>query len=214
MFPNSKLTPEAADAFLTEWGVIVAEVGQYAFDAALTGAIRQSEFFPSVALIRKCGGANGETRTKCEADAAWNMVREHNAKWSGGQRMFKGIDKTTGEMVFESAPRLPARVEYAVRAVGGLRAIDNVDMHGEPFMRREFNEAYERAEFAASYSLQLAAPQVVKQLCGVATTKSFESTTVVTALRPMPRKLTVDEVEMQRVRLQQQAAEIGQGVRA
>lgn len=157
MFPNSKLTPEAVSVFLSEWANICSEIGQAAFDRALTDAVRESDFFPSIALIRRCAGITGETQAKCEADAAWDLVQAHIRKWFGlpGARIFKGRDPQTGALVFEKAPSLPERVEYAVRAVGGLHRIANVRDDSEPFMRKDFAEAFARSETAFQMEGQL-----------------------------------------------------------
>lgn len=163
------LTEYQAKVHLKEWGLIAQEVGFPKLEKAVKDVLRNdSSWFPSVADIRKRAGMDKELVSKVEADAAWDLVRAHNRKWAGVGRLFKGRDPETGEPQYDTAPRLPSRVEYAVRAVGGLDAIDNVSREGEPFMRREFTEAFVRAEVAEAYNgMQLGAPGIVKQLASI-----------------------------------------------
>jgi hypothetical protein len=163
------LTEYQAKVHLKEWGLIANEVGFRKLEQAVKDVLRNdSSWFPNLADIRRRAGMDQERSDKVEADAAWDMVRAHNRKWAGVGRMFLGRDTETGEPQYETAPRLPSRVEYAVRAVGGLDAIDNVRRDSEPFMRDKFTDAFLRAPLAETYNgMQLGVPEVMNQLSSI-----------------------------------------------
>jgi hypothetical protein len=91
-------------------------------------------------------------QNKVEADAAWNYVNEYLRKW--------GVDRlpiySGGKRI--TAPRLDARSEYALRRIGGLWALNQIDAESRPFMYRDFCEAYVLAPVA-----ELMAPQLLEQ---------------------------------------------------
>jgi hypothetical protein len=148
MFLNSQLTPEAAEVFLSEWAVVVTEVGWEAFQSALTRAIRNSEFFPSVALIRKHAGLSEEQLGAAECDIAWESAK----KYADGMRntsYFVGYDEATGNAKYGDPPPSPGeRIEFAIKQAGGAHHVRETvmlyDQEKVKWLRRDFDAAYMR----------------------------------------------------------------------
>jgi hypothetical protein len=208
-FPNVTLTPETAAVYLSEWSLIVAEIGQDGFELALSAALRGSRFFPTIAEIREHAGINiaPEKRLKIQAEQAWQWVQTFIRKWDRvpGEGECIGWDPQIGKPLFKTPKPIPERINYAVRAVGGIRAIAGVDDHSLPFMRKEFAEAFENAQFAATFGLELPPHEVLKQLgAGLPTVKHLPEATP-KRVREMPRELTDEELDARRSELERQA---------
>jgi len=126
----------------------------------------QSSFFPAIADIAKLisqwhGGVDQQDQKKIEANAAWNYVNEYLGEW-GADRLpvYSGGGQKT------SPPPLDARTEYALRRIGGLRALNHVDLEKMPFMYRDFCEAYSLAPMAESMAPLLAQQFSEQKLLG------------------------------------------------
>src|SRR5690242_8361362 len=95
-FPNSALTPETAAVYLSEWALIVEQIGQDSFELALTAAMRASRFFPTIAEISEHAGLNvaAEKKLKIQAEQAWEWVQTYIRKWINvpGNGEFLGLD--------------------------------------------------------------------------------------------------------------------------
>ena len=120
----------------------------------------KSTFFPSIAGIAELisrwhGGANREDQKKVEANAAWDYVNEYLRKWGVDFLPLYSGSKVT------IPPPLDARMDYALRRIGGLRALNQVDVDKRPFMYRDFCEAYALAPVA-----ELMAVPLQKQFSG------------------------------------------------
>jgi hypothetical protein len=105
-------------------------------------AIRELKWFPKPAELRAFVGGHAEDQTKVEAEAAWVFANDYLRTW-GVERLpvYRG-----GERM--EAPSLPARVEYALRRIGGLRGLNQITEEARPFMFRDFCEAYKQAPIA------------------------------------------------------------------
>jgi hypothetical protein len=211
-FPNSTLTPETAAVYLSEWALIVNEVGQDAFELALTTAMRSGRFFPTIAEVREHAGLNvaSEKKLKIQAEQAWEWVQTYIRKWINvpvnGECL--GLDAQTGELKWKRPPAIPDRINYAVRAVGGIRAIGNVDDHSLPFMKKEFAEAFDNAQFAARFALELPAHEVLKQLgAGLPPVKRLPEVAP-KRVREMPREMSDEELDARRQNLQRQTTQL------
>ena len=110
---------------------MLIEFGEEQFDMALTGAIRESDFFPSIHAIWKRLSISKEQVLIVEADAAWDRLMKAFGRGLGSERPIKNI---------------PDRVDYAIRACGGIKRLEDHDRDDEPFIRKEFREAYARCE--------------------------------------------------------------------
>jgi hypothetical protein len=112
-------------------------------------AIRELEWFPKPAKLRELAGIGPEDVRDVEAEAAWTWVNAYLREW-GVERMplYSG-----GKRI--EAPALPQRIEYAVRAIGGLWALNQITTESRPFMKRDFIEAYGQAPIAESLAPQL-----------------------------------------------------------
>jgi hypothetical protein len=66
-------------------------------------------------------------------------VNEYLRKWGADLLPIRSGGKEI------ECPSLDARVEYALRRIGGLQALNQMDMNRMPFMYRDFCEAYTQA---------------------------------------------------------------------
>jgi hypothetical protein len=138
-----------------EWLQIVHEVGDEAFSRALKNAVQQAEFFPSIKKIRDFAGLNEEKAASSEAEQAWLVVLEYLRKHgSEGMPVYR-FNKKTGEGIKEAPPRLPDRIEYAVRLAGGLKVICATEEKDQHFRRDDFIKAYENYAYSERFPLQL-----------------------------------------------------------
>jgi hypothetical protein len=109
---------------------------------AFLRALQERTFFPKVAELRALALASSDEGKKVEANAAWDYVNQYLRKW--------GVDLfplySNGKVI--TPPPLDARTDYALRRIGGLRALNQVDVDKVPFMYRDFCEAYTLAPVA------------------------------------------------------------------
>lgn len=176
---------------MVEWLLIAKEIGQDAFSEALRKAVHESEYFPTIAKVRICAGITSEQKDSAAADAAWLLVEDWIGKWHG--LVFPVFKAGT---VIEKAPKLPARVAYAVRVVGGVDAIANVNDKGLPFLRKEFSEAFERYELSGRIGseMQLAAPEVKRLMTSAVDEKAMQPP----AKRAVAAPLSDEEIEQKK----------------
>jgi hypothetical protein len=157
MYPQVRLSSVGKKALLNEWELMVKEAGKEAFEQALSDHVRDSEFFPSPGALRKRLGMRKEDQDQVEALAAWdfalNYVHRH---WTPdlGACSFAG----------KPAPAIPPRTDYAIRQVGGLRALFYLSKESEPFTRKEFVEAYRLAPVYEQMRPQLDSQFAPKEL--------------------------------------------------
>jgi len=109
----------------------------------------QSSFFPAIADIVEListwhGNADREDGQKVQANAAWNYVNEYLRKWGADLLPLYSNGKIT------IPPPLDARTDYALRRIGGLQALNHVELANLPFMYRDFCEAYRLTPVADS----------------------------------------------------------------
>jgi len=120
----------------------LSDIPQDRLDLAFQRALQERTFFPKVAELRALALASSDEGKKVEANAAWEYVNQYLRKW--------GVDLlplySNGKVI--TPPKLDARTNYALRRVGGLRALNQVDIDKMPFMYRDFCEAYTLAPIA------------------------------------------------------------------
>lgn len=134
MYMMAKFDPEVLGQFISEWAVIVDEVGEEVFDLALTEHIRESRYFPSVSELRERAGLKKVDMAAVEALDHWTRLKRF-------------VDANYYEDLggLQNAEKIPPRVQYAMRIVGGARAIYFMELGSEPFKRKDFIEAYRLA---------------------------------------------------------------------
>ena len=137
---------------MEEWAMVADQVGIDALEDALRYVVRNdSSYFPSIDKIRERAGMNKSDHDAVEADAAWDTTLRYIDRYGcDGLPLWR-----EGKQV--DPPALPARISYAVRKVGGLYAIYKREIKSEPFMRKEFAEAYKLAPIAELILPQLEA---------------------------------------------------------
>ena len=127
----------------------LADIPRDRLSVAFRRALRELTYFPKVAELRNFAVSSTKDEKKVEANAAWEYVNEYLRKW-GADRLpiYSGGEVT-------SPPPLDPRSDYALRRVGGLRALNQVDVDKMPFMYRDFCEAYALAPVAEAMALPL-----------------------------------------------------------
>ncbi len=122
----------------------LADLTRDALAQAVARALRECKFFPAVAELRELASAKRSDLEAIKAEADWqqavNWVRHCWHPDLGRNR---------------NAPELPARIEYALRSIGGPYRV---------FMRTIENEAFLRRDFIAALRLAPTAEQ-----CGLLT---------------------------------------------
>jgi hypothetical protein len=130
----AKFDAEVLEQFIAEWSIIAAEVGEQAFDNALTEHIRESKFFPTVAELRDRSGMRKADMDSADALDHWVRLKR-----------FINTNYYEDLGGLQSADKIPPRVQYAMRAIGGPRAIYFMELDDEPFKKKDFLEAYRLA---------------------------------------------------------------------
>lgn len=154
------LTEDQADIHMEEWAAIAEEVGFETLAAAVRDVMRNdTEWFPSVKAIRERAGLKEAQMVAVEAGEAWDFVQRHLREWGSD-----GMPQWCRGGVMREPPALPRRIDYAVRQLGGLWAINQVTNASLPFMRKDFIEAYKMAPVAEQMQPQLRASLQGKKL--------------------------------------------------
>ena len=125
------------------------DIPQDRLGIAFQRVLRELTFFPKVAELRTLAVPSSEDQKKIEANAAWDYVNEYLRKWGVDLLPLYSSGKIT------TPPPLDAKADYALRRIGGLRALNQVDIDKMPFMHRDFCEAYALASVAESMALPL-----------------------------------------------------------
>lgn len=203
---GESLTPSR----LQIYAVDLDDLTEEQLDCAFGRARRELKFFPKIAELRELAGATDEDQRKIEAEAAWKFavdyLQMHGADlmptYSNGQRQYP--------------PPLPPRIEYALRRIGGLRALNNMTDDARPFAYKDFAEAYFLAPIAEQLTLRLQLgfggnlPGQVKQLTdGKKTGGSqarHEENPPGSKMKPIPKPMTDVELRDRREMLRQQVA--------
>ena len=204
MYPEPlRPSAETQAEYTSEWLEIVGQVGPEKFSEGLVNAVRGSEYFPTIKKLRDCCAVSEEKLQRAGSEAAWLYVREHVRKFSS--------------IYSHNAPKLPPRIAYATRVVGGLYQIEYCPDDSLPFMRKDFCAAWERyPESSAAFdSLLLAAPLESPQpklLQGPDAYKAVKPLTIGDAMSEIGKvkhtaihELTDAEIEDRREMLRQQA---------
>jgi hypothetical protein len=128
----------------------LADISREQLQTAFLRARRELTWFPKIAELRNLAGVRVSEQQKTEAEAAWAYVNEFLRKWGvNPMPIYSGGKKIT-------APALDPRAEYALRRIGGLWALNQVDADRLPFMHRDFCESYLLAPVAEAMQPQLA----------------------------------------------------------
>jgi hypothetical protein len=128
------------------------DIPQDRLQVAFKRALRELTWFPKLAELRNLAGAKTADQSKVEARAAWDYVNEYLRKWGVDLLpIYSREEKIT-------APPLDPRIDYALRRIGGLKGLNQVDAESWPFVQRDFCEAYTLAPVA-----ELMAPQLTQQ---------------------------------------------------
>jgi len=136
----------AKTVWLHEAQQIVVQVGIEQFDSILAEHIRNSRWFPTVAELRQRAGMAQSTQDQIEANQAWEWIR-----WFATHNWHPDIG------LYNHAPAIPPRIDYAMRQVGGLRIIAACGDAQLPFVRKDFMEAFELAPLAMRHQNELMA---------------------------------------------------------
>ncbi|MGB9489018.1 MAG: hypothetical protein WCA92_01010 [Terriglobales bacterium] len=142
------LTEERMEIYIRR----LSDISQERLRLCFQRALNQLTWFPKLAELRSLAGADADSEKKIEADAAWTHVNDYLRKWGVDLLpIYSGGNKT-------SPPPLDPHIEYALRRIGGLHALNQMDVAKMPFMYRDFCEAYNQAPLA-----ELMAPRLEQQ---------------------------------------------------
>jgi hypothetical protein len=150
------LTPERLDIYTNS--LVDLQLPQLAI--AFKRALCELRFFPKISELRDLAGFKAEDQRKVEAEAAWKYANDYLRKW-GVERL---PERSGGRWIV--APDLPARIDYALRRIGGLWGLNQVTSESYPFKYKEFCEAYELAPMADFLAPQLQEKFPAAQLLG------------------------------------------------
>jgi len=185
----------------------LVDLGRPRLEAAFVRARRECRFFPKIAELRDLAGAAAKDQRDVEAEGAWKWANDYLHKW--------GVDLmplwSNGKTI--EAPAIPARIQYALRRIGGIRALNQVTEKNRPFMFKDFCEAYNLAPVADLLMPQLIAKfpiaeGQVKQL-GDGTNGEIKPAPVRTfAAKAIPQPLSDEQLRDRREMLARQAASL------
>ena len=170
------------------------------FSDACNRALRELKFFPKIAELRELAIGSPAERKTAEALEAWRYVNEYLRKW--------GVDRLPlfANGTITTAPVIPERIDYALRRIGGLWALNQATADRLPFMHRDFCEAYSVAPLALSSPIDRKLLGEVKRLsAGIAEEPAEITGESEPAIKPF--ETTVD-YQKRREQLKQQAEEL------
>jgi len=127
----------------------LADISQDQLRVSFQRVLRQLTFFPKLAELRNFAGASTDNETKVEADAAWSYINDYLRKWGADLLPVRSGGKEV------APPPLDSRIEYALRRIGGLSALNQIDVNRMPFVYRDFCEAYALAPLAEQMAPRL-----------------------------------------------------------
>ena len=128
---------------------LAADLSREQIAVAVQRARRELKFFPKLSELRVFAGVDPAALLSVEAEAAWDSVWVYLRKWG-----VEPLPIWSGGKEFR-APRLNPRIDYALRRVHGLRALNQLKNDSLPFAKRDFIEGYKQASLAFSTSPQL-----------------------------------------------------------
>ena len=169
------------------------------FSLACNRAGQELKWFPKVAELREFAVGAPAERKMVEAEEAWQYVNEYLRRW--------GVDRLPvyggGKVI--SAPVIPERIDYALRRIGGLWALNQAEADRIPFMHRDFCEAYNVAPLAFTMPMDRNLLGEVKQLAAAPTNE----TPVVITPKAKPFSTPVKDYAARRAELREQTQKVG-----
>ena len=197
------LTPECLALYIES----IADLSDDQVRLAIARAIRELEWFPKPAKIRELAGCGADTARDVVGESAWAWITNYLRSW--------GVDRlpvySCGERI--EAPSVPKGIEYALRAIGGLRALNQITSESRPFMKKDFITAYHQAPLAEQLAPQL--PELSgerilrghsKQLTAKPVRKEKGGSHTLRTIRAVPQPLTDAQMRERREILRQQTS--------
>lgn len=123
----------------------LSDLSEEQLRVAFNRAVRECNKFPSVAELRALAtGSTVKQQLDVEAMVAWDTANHYLREW--------GVDlmPVYSRGAIERAPVLPPRIEYALRRIGGLMALNQITEERRPFMVRDFVQAFNEAPIVDS----------------------------------------------------------------
>ena len=183
----------------------LADIGHGPLENAFMRARQECRFFPKIAELRDFAVGKPEDLAKVEAEAAFEFTLNYLREW--------GVDLSPrfqgGE--WQYAPALPARVEYALRRIGGLRGLNNLTYEARPFAFKEFVEAFKLAPLSEQICprLHTALPALksqIKQMSAGGKHATIARPRSVINAKSIPTPLSDTQIRGRRELLKQQAS--------
>lgn len=188
----------------------LSDLTQEQLKRAFWRARREMRFFPKIAELRELAGlGSAKEQSAAEALRAWDTVTNFADVWVQADPFGKyQIDQ--GARPFPP-PVLSAKLLSTVRRCRGWRAFKCRTPEDEPFLRKEFLDAYKIADVAADVPLErllIAASAPVKKLTGE-TQRPLEPLPVLPSkANTVPEPLTAEQIQERREMLRKQAEEL------
>jgi hypothetical protein len=199
------LTP----ARLTVYAEELVDLSQAQLQHAFWRARRELRFFPKIAELRELAGL-GSPKEQSDAEAlrAWETAIEFADKWIQADPFGKyEIDGG----VRGQPPVLASRILSSVRRCRGWRAFKCRTPEDEPFLRKDFLEAYRIADIAENVPLErllIAASAPVKRLNGETQKPMDPLPALQSKAKTVPEPMTPQQVQERRELLCKQAEEL------
>ena len=148
---------------LALYAQVLSDVPREALSQAFLRALKECRFFPRPAELRELAEGSTEDRKTVEAQAAWDWIL-----WFMRRCWYPDLGISPG------APAIPPAMEYALRQIGGIKALSCMETTNEPFLKRDFIAAYKLAPVAEMMSAEIHAALPAKQIKQLVAAKSME----------------------------------------
>lgn len=167
------------------WEDELADIGPALLEQAFRQVLRTSRFFPTIADVRATLDQANANGLQLEVEEAWSRALD----WV--QRYFhQDLGVTRG------APELPATIQHAIRAAGGMRWLETCPQGELGWAKKRFVEDFTRVHETQQLEYLLTRPEARRILSGLTTAEpepQIRSGPVVENLPPA-KKLSSNEV--------------------
>ena len=140
------------------WEDELADVSPALLEKAFRQVLRTSRFFPTIADVRALIDQANASGTKLEIEEAWTRALD----WV--QRYFH---PDLG--VAQGAPQLPAVIQHAIRAAGGMRWMESCPANELQWAKKRFVEDFTRVHETQQSENLLTRPEARRILSGLTT---------------------------------------------
>ena len=153
---GSQFNRGITDLIIATWCELLADLDPEKVELALVQTAKTCHFFPSPADVRSQIDKTDTKGLELEAEEAWNRAMDY------------ALNCWHPDIGFtRNAPELPAKLEHAMRAAGGVNCLHNCPESELHWRKKEFIEDYIRLQELGQTQHLLTdseAKQIIKQL--------------------------------------------------